>query len=639
MRKVATLAEVRAIEAEMPVSARWQARTVYQQLSETSARWPERPALSFQLRSGRRALARTLSWAALHDRVTRAANLFHSLGSPGEEVTVAYLLPNCPEAAITFLAAATAGVAVPVNPLLSPEHIAAILRETGARVLVTLAPFPQSDVAEKAARAAALAPGVRTILEVDLAPYLELPTRWLLPLLRPRAVPAGGADAPGASEGTAAPERRAFGPELELQPATLAFAEEEDDEVCAIFHTGGTTGLPKLALHRPSGMLYNGWCGRELLFCEQDVILCPLPLFHVFAVYPVLMGGLFSGAHMVLPTPQGYRGKGVMENFWQIVARWQANFLVTVPTAVSALMQRRVDADVSSLRYAICGSAPLPLELLRRFEAACGIRVLEGYGMTEATCLVACNPAFGERRPGSVGLPMPYTQVSIRRFGAGGEELGTCGPDEGGEICIANPGVLPGYRDAERNARLFCADGALRSGDLGRIDPEGYIWITGRAKDMIIRGGHNIDPALIEEALLGHPDVAFAGAVGQPDRHAGELPCVYVELVAGADVGAADLAEYARGRIAERAGVPRHVEILDELPKTAVGKVFKPELRQRAIRRVLDAALAEAGLAARLREVREDRRLGLVAVVVAEAHERRAVTALLGHFPTAFELV
>ncbi|QDL90650.1 acyl-CoA synthetase [Paroceanicella profunda] len=631
MRKVSTLAEVRAVEAEMSVSARWRTRTVYQQLVETASRWAERPALSFQLRSGRRALARTLTWRKLRDRVTRAANLFHSLGGDGEEVTVAYLLPNCPEAAITFLAGTTAGTAVPVNPLLSPEHIGSILRDSGARVLVTLAPFPQSDVAEKAARAVALAPGVRTILEVDLAPYLELPTRWLLPLLRPAPVDTGSRES--------GPERLDFATELDLQSTTLGFAEAEDDAVRAIFHTGGTTGEPKLTLHRPSGMLYNGWCGKELLFSEQDVILCPLPLFHVFAVYPVLMGGLFSGAHMVLPTPQGYRGKGVMENFWQIVARWQADFLITVPTAVSALMQQRVDADVSSLRYAICGSAPLPLELLRRFEAACGIRVLEGYGMTEATCLVACNPAFGDRRAGSVGLPMPYTQISVRNFDAEGTERGPCRTDEAGEICILSPGVSPGYRDPDRNARLFCADGALRTGDLGRLDADGYLWITGRAKDMIIRGGHNIDPALIEEALLGHPDVAFAGAVGQPDRHSGELPCVYVELVKGADLGAADLTEFARNRIPERAAVPRHVEILDDMPKTAVGKVFKPALRMRAITRVLDAAMAEAGLGARVQGVREDRRLGLVATVSAQAHERRAVCTLLGHFPTAFEIV
>jgi acyl-CoA synthetase (AMP-forming)/AMP-acid ligase II len=204
---------------------------------------------------------------------------------------------------------------------------------------------------------------------------------------------------------------------------------------------------------------------------------------------------------------------------------------------------------VSTLRYALCGSAPLPVELFKRFEAATGVAILEGYGMTEATCVVSFNPPEGERKIGSVGLPVPYTDVKILDCEPDGTVRGECGVDQIGEICIASPGVFPGYLEAERNEGVFTEPGHyLRSGDLGRIDADGYLWITGRAKDLIIRGGHNIDPALIEEALACHPEVTFVGAIGQPDAHAGEVPCAYVELVAGAEASAEELLQYAAGR-------------------------------------------------------------------------------------------
>jgi len=259
---------------------------------------------------------------------------------------------------------------------------------------------------------------------------------------------------------------------------------------------------------------------------------------------------------------------------------------------------------------------------------------MEGYGLTEATCLVAVNPPFGERRIGSVGLPFPYTEVRILTCSADGTVTKQCATDEVGEICVRNPGVHPDvYTDPARNAGLM-AEGFLRTGDLGRLDAEGYLWITGRAKDLIIRGGHNIDPGMIEEAMMQHPAVAFAGAIGQPDSHSGELPCVYVELVSGAEADVDALMAHARAHIHESAAVPKYLEILPELPKTAVGKVFKPDLRRRAIARTFDAALAAVPSSARVATVVEDRRLGLVAVVArgADGADDAAVVEALGAF-------
>lgn len=627
MIRIATHEDIRSIGAERPWSERLHVGSLYEQLVETSGRVPGRRAVTFQLRSGPDDKAVSLDWTELRRDVTRAANLFRRLGI-GDGDTVAFLLPNSIETVLTIFAGATAGVVMPVNPMLAPEHIAHLLRETGARVVVTLGPFPRTDLSDHVAEAVALSPDVKTVVEVDLARYLPPVLRLIMPLIRPKRKTRHHAEI--------IDFWKALGRE---RGDGLDFKEPRNDRVCAQFHTGGTTGLPKLAQHRANGILYNGWCGASFLFSEEDVLMCPLPLFHVFAAYPVLMSVLVSGAELVLPTPQGYRGEGVFDNFWKLIERHRATFVIAVPTAVAALMQRPVDADVSSLRLAITGSAAMPLELFRRFEEGAGVTVMEGYGMTEATCLIAVNPPYGERRVGSVGLPLPYTDVRILHCDAEGRVVRECGAEEVGEICVRNPGVYPDVYSEPRLNHGLMAEGYLRTGDLGRLDAEGYLWITGRAKDLIIRGGHNIDPAMIEEALIRHPDVAFAGAIGQPDAWAGEVPAAYVELVSGGTVTSDGLLDHVRSTIAESAAVPKHLEVLSELPKTAVGKIFKPDLRKMAIARVFDAALAEAGTDARVEEVVEDRRRGLVARIRAgeKGQADEAATGTLGKFPVPWE--
>ncbi|MCK0095578.1 acyl-CoA synthetase [Yoonia sp. F2084L] len=600
----ASVADRDAIEAEKPWDERNTPTTTYELLSQTASKFGSRKAVSFSLLSDPNAKCETLNWNELRDKTGQAANMFRDLGV-GETDVVAYLMPNATETILTYLGGQVAGIVNPINPLLDAEQIAAILRETGAKVLVTLKAFPKTDVAQKAAEAVRLAPNVTHVLEVDLHRYLTGLKRLIVPLIRPKN--------PVTHNATVLD----FNAEMNKQPAVLSFEDSKVDRVAAYFHTGGTTGMPKVVQHRYSGIVYNAWLGDKLLFTEEDVQICPLPLFHVFATIVSLGASLGSGAQVVFPTPQGYRGEGVFDNFWKLVEKHKVTFMITVPTAMSALMQRKVDADISTLRLAFCGSAPLPLELYRRFEEAAGVTICEGYGLTEATCLVSINPPSGEKRVGSIGVPFPYTHVKIVNP-ADGEVLDI---DEIGEICVSNPGVYGGktYTETEKNADLFYpgpqSDAQyLRTGDLGRVDADGYLWITGRAKDLIIRGGHNIDPAEIEEALAGHDAVAFAGAIGQPDQHAGEVPCVYVELVDGASVTQEDLMDFAKKHIHERAAHPKHLEILSELPKTAVGKIFKPDLRKRAITRIYDAALVN--MAAEVRDVSEDKKRGLVAHIV-----------------------
>ena len=629
-KKFATPNDIKTLEAEMPVTERWDTKTVYQQLCKTRDANPKANAVSFQLKSGPKDKAITLNWSELTEKVTQAANLFRSLGV-GERDTVAYLLPTSHETLITLMGGMTAGIVAPINPTLEPEQIAALLRETHAKVLVTLKPFPKTEVAQLAHQAVAAAPNVETVVEVDLLPHLTPPTSWLVPLLRPKLTVTHKAKIIEFNAALAGQNGGA-----------LDFDESEEDRFCANFHTGGTTGMPKIAQHRHSGVLYNGWIGAALLYKPTDVILCPLPLFHVFAAYPILAGCLLSGAHMVLPTPAGYRGDGVFDNFWKLIERWGVTFMVTVPTAAAALMQRKVNADISTLSGAFCGSAPLPVELFKRFQDVTSVEIIEGYGMTEATCLVSCNPKDGERKVGSVGIPLPYTDVKIFDCDATGKVKKEMAVDEIGEICVSNHGVVTGatYTEAEKNKNLFAKKKYLRTGDLGRMDADGYLWITGRAKDLIIRGGHNIDPALIEEALAGHPDVAFAGAIGQPDAKSGEVACAYVELVEGGTVSEDELMAYAQKHVPERAAHPKHMEILDELPKTAVGKIFKPDLRRLAITRVYNEALDKAGIAAKVASVSEDKKRGLVAQLEKSGDvDDKKVPKVLGAYVRPWEWV
>ncbi|MEQ9261459.1 MAG: acyl-CoA synthetase [Roseovarius sp.] len=622
----ATRQDALDIQNEMPWEARERPETLYQMLEAVKEAFPKRPAISYQLLSGPTDPAVTLTWQEFHDQVCQAANLFRSL-KIGEKDVVALVLPNAVETATALIGAMVAGIANPINPLLEPEQIGAILRETDAKVVVTLKAFPKTDIAQKTAEAVRHAPHVHTVLEIDLNRYLTPPKSWIVPLIRPK------------NPGNHHADVKSYGKECARQPKSLTFRDGGADRVAAYFHTGGTTGMPKVAQHRYSGMVYNGWLGHRLLFTEQDSIMCPLPLFHVFATHVILMAMIKSGAHVVFPTPAGYRGDGVFDNFWKLCARWKTSFVITVPTAVSALMQRKVDADISTVKNAFSGSAPMPLELFKRFESATGMTVIEGYGLTEATCLVSCNPPEGAKKVGSVGVPFPYTDVRILNTGPDGAPV-EAATDEVGEICISNPGVYAGntYTEPAKNAELYHFGTHLRTGDLGRLDADGYLWITGRAKDLIIRGGHNIDPADIEEALMAHPEVAMAGAIGQPDAHAGEIPCAYVELVAGGTVTGEALMEHCKIHVHERAALPKHVEVLPELPKTAVGKVFKPDLRKRAIARIYNAELETAGIAARVTSVIDSKKRGLVAQVEKTGDVDEAkITDTLGRFTRPWE--
>jgi len=333
------------------------------------------------------------------------------------------------------------------------------------------------------------------------------------------------------------------------------------------------------------------------LLDENSVIFAGLPLFHVNALVVTLLAPLLRGQHAVWAGPLGYRDTALYANFWKIAQHYGINAMSAVPTVYAVLAQCPVDADISSLRFALVGASALPPSVRNDFESHTGVPLLEGYGLTEATC--ASVRSFPHQpRPGSVGQRLPYQHVKTVLIDDDGQwrDLPV---GEAGNLVISGPTVFPGYViDRTRDGFVLdglgkLKDGWLDTGDLAWVDTEDFVHLTGRAKDLIIRGGHNIDPAMIEGALLEHPDVTGAVAVGRPDSHAGEVPVAFVTLAPGAAATAEQLRMWAAEHVAERAAAPKSVTIVDALPVTAVGKPYKLPLRADAARDAVQEALSQ----------------------------------------------
>jgi fatty-acyl-CoA synthase len=304
------------------------------------------------------------------------------------------------------------------------------------------------------------------------------------------------------------------------------------------------------------------------------------------------------------------RNSGFIRNYWRFVEKYRVSVVTAVPTVMASLLNTPRDgADISSVRVVYTGGTPLPTELAAEFERATGKPVRNIFGMTESAGLVSIAPVHAPRAPNAVGWRLPYTEVKAVQLGADGESfVRDCKPGETGVLALKGPHVGPGYTDAKRNKGMYRADGWLISGDLGHLDGEGRVFITGRAKDLIIRGGHNIDPAMIEEIAAEHPAVQIAAAVGEPDAYAGELPLLFAALKPGAKTSEREILDFLATRIHERPALPKRVVFVDALPVTAVGKIYKPALRRIATERRIGetlAPLAVGGVKLRVEGVEE----------------------------------
>ncbi|MBB5467017.1 fatty-acyl-CoA synthase [Paraburkholderia sp. CI2] len=646
MKGIANVDEVLAIEtqglpADLPSST-------YEMICRGAAINPSAPALSFFATADDYRNAECWTYSELVRDITRTANMFSRLGVQRDSV-VAYVLPNLPETHFVIWGGEAAGIVCAINPLLEQEAIGQLLNAAGASVLVTLAPFPGTDLWQKVQAVLHKVSSLKNLVLVNPAERVtgskQSATRMLQRNECSRLHGEGGV-------------RGAVPAHIEIHDFGVAIAQESGtalqgarhfgaDDVSSYFCTGGTTGLPKIAMRRHGNEVANAWSTGQFFgdsVGPGKTLFCGLPLFHVNAVMATGLLPFSKGAQVVLGTPQGYRGDGVVKRFWEIVEHHRINFFSGVPTLYAALLDIPVgEHDVSSLEYGLCGAAPMPVEVLRTFQERTRIRILEGYGLTEGTCVSSANPPLGERRLGSIGLRIPGQAMKAVIVDADGRYVRDCEIDEVGLLTISGPNIFLGYTVPEQNKGLWLdlGDGRcwLNTGDLGRCDVDGYFWLTGRKKEVIIRGGHNIDPAAIEEPLYRHPAVNIAAAVGRPDAHAGELPIAYVQLKPGATATEDELAEFVRLEIGERAALPKRIRILDAMPLTGVGKIFKLALKQRETVDALQSALVEAGVEGATVRIIEDTSRGLsLHVELPDPALEVLATSALGRFPFAFSL-
>jgi long-chain acyl-CoA synthetase len=467
---------------------------------------------------------RALSYAALDDASARAAALLRERGvQPGDRVGL--MLPNVPHFAFAYYGVLRAGATVlPMNVLLKRREIAFLLGDSDAKLLLTWHGFvdeAQLGAADAGAECVLVAPGDFERRLADLAPLAEVEAR-------------------------------------------------DPSDTAVILYTSGTTGTPKGAELTHANLGRNAEVAQQLFGLHaESVILGSLPLFHSFGQTCALNAAVLTGAAVTL-LPRFDAGKAL-----EIIERDRVTIFMGVPTMYSALLNHpdHERYDLSSLRLCVSGGASLPVELLHSFEAAFDCTILEGYGLSETSPIASFNHPGRERKPGSIGTPVDG--VEMRLLGPTGGEVAL---GEVGEIAIRGHNVMKGYwRKPEATAEAVSADGWFRSGDLAVMDEDGYFFIVDRKKDMIIRGGYNVYPREIEEVLYSHPAVREAAVVGVPHDELGEEVAAAVALKSDAQVTEEDLREFVKEQVAAYK-YPRLVWFVDELPKTATGKILKREL-------------------------------------------------------------
>jgi len=472
-------ADLASIEA-VPLADRGLPATTYDLLRRAAALWPDRLALSVLPDASRFEHPTERTFAGLLADVHAYANVFHAHGVRRGDA-VALLAPNCDELVTATLAAELAGIAAPVNSGLTKETVHELLARSGARVLVAADPELAPDVFATARELAAAG---------DLDALLVLK-------------PTTGGPAPDPLPAVDGVHVGYLAAAAEGQPNDAFIGDlPSAADAAAVFHTGGTTGTPKLAAHTHANEISDAWmiATSSLFRNHETVLFAALPLFHVNALVVTLLAPLFNGHLVVWAGPQGYRDPALYVNFWKLVERYRVTAMSAVPTVYAALAGSPVDADISSLRVAFVGASPLPPAVRNSFESTTGIALVEGYGLTEATCVSALGFP-GHSRPGAVGQRLPYVQMKVVEVDAFGQ-WADLEPGQVGTLAIKGPAVFPGYVTGRGpNGPLLdglgkVRDGWLDTGDLARLDDDS-VFLVGRAKDLIIRGGHNIDPAVI----------------------------------------------------------------------------------------------------------------------------------------------
>ncbi len=519
-------------------------------LDDTVQRFPNLPAIDF--------FGRRWSWAETCALAERAAAGLQRIGV-GKGVAVGLCLPNTPYSVVMFYAILKAGgTVVNFNPLYTETQIGSQARDVGVRVMVaTDLKMIQDKIGALAGQGA-----FDHVVICRFAAVLPALTGLAFRLFKRGEVARVPAQAPYLPF-----ERLIAGA---AQPADVVVDPARD--IAVLQFTGGTTGLPKAAMLSHANIVANV---RQVLASGlpvregQERILGVLPLFHVFAMTGVMNLGVALGAELLLlPRPE-------MKPMLRLMRRRRPTLLLGVPTLFNAIgnAAEAKNLDLSFIKYGVSGGAAIAAEAAERFTRITGCQILEGYGLSETAPVLTLNPPGGARR-GSVGQALPGTLIEIRDPEAPERRMP---PGEKGEICAAGPQVMPGYHNQpEATAEAF-VDGLLRTGDIGYLDADGYLFIVDRIKDLILCGGYNVYPRVIEEAAHQHPAVREAVAIGVPDAYRGQAPKLFVTLCPGATATGEEIRQMLRQHL-NKIELPAEVEIRETLPKTLVGKLSKKEL-------------------------------------------------------------
>ena len=531
-----------------------------------------------------------------------AAGRWFRANSVGPEDTVSIFVPHCTAMAIAYWAAMSFATVHPLNLLFSREAIVAQLKAARAKILFAPPPGAPGGLFEKVEGLVGAVPTLERVIPIPL-------------------------------DGSVAFGEEVLRPDFGFRDNSPAAGAAE--KVVALLPTGGTTGAPKAAKLTNRNVTASAVASMLAYdLAPADRSLVALPLFHVGGAFCGCLSALAAGATIIVPTAAGLRNPDVVANYWRIVEAQRATVGGLVPTGLAAVAETPLaGTDISRLRLFATGGSICPPEIERRFLAVWpGDCVRQLYGMTECAGAITQTPHNLGQKPGSVSVPVALAELAVL---AGGR-LHRDGPSPTGEIVTRGPQVFVGYADGREGA---FHEGWLRSGDLGRIGAEGEVYVVGRIKDVIIRGGHNIDPAGIEDAAMGFPGVGLAAAVGRPDPYAGETPILFVSPSPGASIDVAALGRYVEERILEPPARPRAIEIVAEMPTTPVGKIFKPRLREiaaeGAARELIAAALPDAEV--EIRAVTDPDR-GLLVRAKAETAVHKALRAELERLPLAVEV-
>ena len=486
--------------------------------------WAERPALTFG--------DATLTYEQLGETVARVAAGLKQLDI-GPSSRVAILMPNCPEFVITYIAVVANGATVvPMPPLLGVAEVTYVLSDVEADALV---------------------------VSEQLVPVGAAAVR------HSRCVKHLIVSGDGAEEATAL-----LADLMACDQPLLEPVDTDPDTPAVIIYTSGTTGRAKGAILTHGNLLANvNSCRQVIEVSSDDVFVTVLPLFHSFGATACMLLPMLSGCHnVILP---GFSAMQTLE----AITRWSASLFIGVPTMFALMMQVKDPGayDLSSLRCGFSGGAALPDDVCHGFEELYGVPLIEGYGPTEASPVVSVNPLDGTRKVGSVGLPVPGVEVMIADDD--GQPLAT---DEVGEVLVRGPNVMAGYHRANQLTRETLVKGWLCTGDLGKLDEDGYLYIVDRKKDLVIVGGVNVYPREVEDCIALMPQVAEVAVVGIPNRLRGELVAAHIVLHESQECTAEDVIGHCRQHLAPYK-VPKEVHFTSELPKSAIGKVLKHELR------------------------------------------------------------